>query len=76
MLGNRLNLAALMAAATLGHGAAMPAGISLAAMPVFSPGSRHPRTGCGFAAVKRAAAKRRNVLRNRAMHRGSRGRRG
>lgn len=76
MLGSKLALAALMAAASIGHGAAMPSGISLASMPVLSSGSRPPRPGKGFAAAKRAARKRRNVLRNRAMQRGARGRRG
>lgn len=74
MLGHRLTLASLIMAAAFGHGAA-PNDIRLMA-PSFTPAQAPPRPGRGFAAAKRAAQKRRNVLRNRAMHRGSRRRHG
>jgi hypothetical protein len=77
MLGHRLNLAAAMMAASFSASLSgvMPNDMRLQAASLASShgGSiqRPPRTGTGFAAVKRAAKKRRNVLRNRAMHRGS-----
>lgn len=70
MFVHRLTLAALLAAASLGNGAIMPNDIRLMG-PSLVPAPRPPRPGKGFAAAKRAAQKRRNVLRNRAMHRGA-----